>query len=958
MYQHHPKRHLVNRAAAWGAEELEKRTLLSGGVFDVSKVPTYVPTSADLGDVKNGPLGNMGSHLADLYVEYKKFIKNGGAPGRFKSKTETLLQYNHGKVAITVRTKGKLNDLATRLQQYGAKLIYKNGIYNTIDAWVPVDKLSTIARDSLVLNAHPVFKAQTYQKGVANNQGDPAQNAPAGRATFGVDGSGVKVGVLSDSVNSVGGGLADSVATGDLPKGVQVIADDIGTDEGRAMLEEIHDIAPGASLAFATADPTPSIFAHNIIELVRAGCNVIVDDVHYFDEPFFQEGVISQAITDAAEKHNVSYFSAVGNQAFAGFGVPAHFVKDINGRLLEDFDPTDKVDTRMRITVAAPSIFTFEWSNAYNGVVGAATTDLDINFVDPFSGQIMATGNEANLATGTPVEVIQNVFPGVYDVEISVADRADKSKLPTMIKFTSSTDIGIEDPEFKIKGARSSGIGHNSGLDTISVGAVPFFDAPPFNNNKEIKSEDFSSSGTLTYLFKQNGDPLTKPLTVKKPDISAIDGVNTSFFEPGGPGTGDIKQDPDALPNFFGTSAAAPNAAAVAALMYELNPDATPAEIKNALVESAKQNPVNGQPPGSFDERAGFGLIDAQLALHFIDPSTVIAEIGRGVPDSVPTGVDKLTIHFSDPVVGFDLSDLQLVRGKDSTTNLLVGSKATLATKNNQDFLLSGLAPLTHRRGDFFLRFKPVNVFDRKTKAVPAINGELGFFVTGQPTGLVALPVSDHEIDLSWTDNTNGELGFVVTRAMDAQFTIGVKVINRTVAHFKDLTVAPTTQYFYRVHAKVQDKKPNPSTPTVSAFSLAANETVVDNRTPSTAIQGPWTLKNDPTNAFGGDFLMASPGGITKSVTFTPNLTDAGNYFIYVHSLKASGNATNVSVELLSDGDVKKSFEINERTSNGYIFLGAFKLSKGTGTSVRIRTTGANGTVVADSVRFQRTSTA
>src|SRR5205814_7742666 len=122
------------------------------------------------------------------------------------------------------------------------------------------------------------------------------------------------------------------------------------------------------------------------------------------------------------------------NSAFSGFSVPAHFVKDINGRLLEDFDPTDKVDTRMRITVGSAAPFTFEWSNAYNGVVGAATTDLDINFIDPFTGQIVATGNEANLATTTPLEMV-GVPAGVYDVEISVADRADMSKLPNLLKF-------------------------------------------------------------------------------------------------------------------------------------------------------------------------------------------------------------------------------------------------------------------------------------------------------------------------------------------------------------------------------------------------------------------------------------------------------------------------------------------------------------------------------------------
>ena len=98
--------------------------------------------------------------------------------------------------------------------------------------------------------------------------------------------------------------------------------------------------------------------------------------------------------------------------------------------------------------------------------------------------------------------------------------------------------------------------------------------------------------------------------------------------------------------------------AAVVALMRELNPDATPAEIKNALITSAKTNPVNGQVPGSFNPQAGFGLIDGLLALHELEPDTVVADIGRVVPDSVAKGVDKITIRFSEPVVGFSLDDL------------------------------------------------------------------------------------------------------------------------------------------------------------------------------------------------------------------------------------------------------------------------------------------------------------
>ena len=73
---------------------------------------------------------------------------------------------------------------------------------------------------------------------------------------------------------------------------VNVIQDDPAQtdDEGRAMLENIHDIAPGANLQFATAFISELGFAQNITALAKAGSQILVDDVHYFDEPFFQDG--------------------------------------------------------------------------------------------------------------------------------------------------------------------------------------------------------------------------------------------------------------------------------------------------------------------------------------------------------------------------------------------------------------------------------------------------------------------------------------------------------------------------------------------------------------------------------------------------------------------------------------------------------------------------------------------
>ena len=84
------------------------------------------------------------------------------------------------------------------------------------------------------------------------------------------------------------------------------------------MMQIIHDIAPGASLAFYTAFDSEQDFANGILALAAAGCKVIVDDVSYFDEPFFQNGVVAQAI-QTVEAEGVTYVTAAGNDAGNGY---------------------------------------------------------------------------------------------------------------------------------------------------------------------------------------------------------------------------------------------------------------------------------------------------------------------------------------------------------------------------------------------------------------------------------------------------------------------------------------------------------------------------------------------------------------------------------------------------------------------------------------------------------------
>src|SRR5262249_23951242 len=154
---------------------------------------------------------------------------------------------------LTIRTRGGMGPLADLIHSLGGYILDRASNLRVIEAMMPVVSLASLDGNTTITSANPLIRPKTNTQGSADNKGDSAQNADELRTAFNVTGAGVKVGVLSDSVSQSGGGLSDSVTTGDLPNNAQVIEDGAGgTDAGRAMLEEIHDIAPDASLAFAT----------------------------------------------------------------------------------------------------------------------------------------------------------------------------------------------------------------------------------------------------------------------------------------------------------------------------------------------------------------------------------------------------------------------------------------------------------------------------------------------------------------------------------------------------------------------------------------------------------------------------------------------------------------------------------------------------------------------------------
>ncbi len=224
----------------------------------------------------------------------------------------------------------------------------------------------------------------------------------------GYDGTGVRVGVVSNSFDLAGSQASIDIASGDLPAGgVELpLGDAAGAtkwwtsqdDEGRAMLQIIHDLAPGATLVFVPAGGTQQSLAEAIRALADpaiGSADIIVDDVYFPAEPMFQDGIVSQAIRDVVSQHGVAYFAAAGNfgpQAYESttFAAAADTLSGLS-ELFYDFDPSAAADTRQRVFIGSGTSVAIElqWDNPFH-TTGGVTSDLDFYLVRAGTNEVVA----------------------------------------------------------------------------------------------------------------------------------------------------------------------------------------------------------------------------------------------------------------------------------------------------------------------------------------------------------------------------------------------------------------------------------------------------------------------------------------------------------------------------------------------------------------------------------------
>jgi hypothetical protein len=248
-------------------------------------------------------------------------FKQGG--GTISGVIDDVIQ-SDGMVRIDLIARGDGKALQAELAAMGMKNM--SAIGRSISGDLPIISMAKMSASANLISARPSVRP-VRNSGSVQSQGDSAQKSDVARNVSGANGAGVKVGILSDSYNFLKG-EASGVASGDLPGDgntngfttpVKVLKDfgsdrRPGSDEGRAMAEIIHDVSPGAALSFYTAFESAQDFAIGIAALADDGAKVIVDDVSYFSEPWFQDGVtlppknvsLIEAIIHDKEISNVS----------------------------------------------------------------------------------------------------------------------------------------------------------------------------------------------------------------------------------------------------------------------------------------------------------------------------------------------------------------------------------------------------------------------------------------------------------------------------------------------------------------------------------------------------------------------------------------------------------------------------------------------------------------------------
>jgi hypothetical protein len=488
-----------------------------------------------------------------------------------------------------------------------------------VEGWVaPSDLPAVAAVDSVVRITLPSYarhmprptrkvSAASQTATQIDRNGVTIMRADQFVAQAGGGGGGVTVGVQSQGAYS----LQTIQNRGELPS-VSVLTSAAGgtpsgADEGTVLLEEVHAVAPDASLTFCEPN-TFVVYTACLQQFVNAGATIMVDDVLFEDQdqdPMSSGAANVQAVDQFLQQHPwVAMFTAAGNDQgsyWEGSYAPVS-VASPSPLTGQGCSQTDEFVNQF--AAGASEILTITTQEPLQGVpvtfawadpAGQNSSNFDFYWQNaqypdsPYSGCISAAGSKDSLITTQDI----TLAPGPTTIYIATPDASLAGKfLKLWVGGDGLTFLSLSTP-----GGYVTPQSFASGV--INIGAV--------NGSDGIgnKIESYSSQGPITVVFPA-------PATIAAPTLVAPDGIyvdasGTNFAS-------------DLFPdgNFYGTSAAAPNAAGVAALIRGAFPQLTPAQLLDALEQGATQ--LGASVP---DSTFGYGRVDAMGALGTFPAPTI-----------------------------------------------------------------------------------------------------------------------------------------------------------------------------------------------------------------------------------------------------------------------------------------------------------------------------------------------
>ncbi len=541
--------------------------------------------------------------------------------------------------------------------------------------------VSVFATALLVLVAANNAAAQrVHAAGEITSQGDAALRSDIVKSNFLVDGTGITVGILSDSFGCDAAALASDIAAGELPADMAIADDSPGilcpfaSDRGRAVAQLIHDVAPGANLTFETVITGESVMASKILKFASSGVDIIVDDFLHGSELFFQDDLIAQTI-DQVTASGIIYMTSAGDSRIASYEstytageAPTVVCSTSNPSICtvpgtwHDFDPgtgPGEQDQMLDISLSGEATsLMLQWDQPAGSPGGGNTSDLDL-FVFDRTGALVAVSTIANDSTGEPTEQLR--LAGLDSIQVAVSHGGGPA--PAKIKLIVSNGATIN--EFDT--GSSAIVGHRNAAGAITVGPVDYNDTAAFGGTPQV--EPGAPLGGVETLFAADGSPIVPPIVRQKPDIVAPSGTDTTF--------GPVR----------GSPAAAAHTAGAVALLLQLRQDLHASgqlgqeEIRRLLTQTA----IDLGPAGP-DLESGYGLIDAMAAATRLTTDPPISE-----DDSYATQLN-IPLDISAPGLLTNDSDsegqplsAQLISGPVNG-NLLLNANGSFTYTPDQDF--------------------------------------------------------------------------------------------------------------------------------------------------------------------------------------------------------------------------------------------------------------------------------